>query len=245
MNPTIDLLNSHRSIRRFTETPVPQAVLTTVITAAQAAASSSFLQGVTIIRVTDMDKRVALRDVANGQRYVEEAPEFLVFCADLSRSMRCCELHGGEAAKGLTEQFIIATVDTALYAQNLVVAAESVGLGICYIGALRNDPARVTEILDLPQQVYPVFGLCLGYPDQDPEVKPRLPVSVVMKENSYSTAGEVEAIAGYDEDMRAYYAARTDNQKAQGWSEQMAGLLGREGRPHMLEFLRSQGFITR
>ena len=192
-----------------------------------------------------MDKRVALRDVANGQRYVEEAPEFLVFCADLSRSMRCCELHGGEAAKGLTEQFIIATVDTALYAQNLVVAAESVGLGICYIGALRNDPARVTEILDLPQQVYPVFGLCLGYPDQDPEVKPRLPVSVVMKENSYSTAGEAEAIAGYDEDMRAYYAARTDNQKAQGWSEQMAGLLGREGRPHMLEFLRSQGFITR
>ncbi|MGB1106796.1 MAG: oxygen-insensitive NADPH nitroreductase, partial [Candidatus Puniceispirillaceae bacterium] len=175
MNPTIDLLNSHRSIRRFTDAPVPADTLTTIITAAQAAASSSFLQGVTIIRVTDSEKRVALREVANGQRYVEEAPEFLVFCADLSRSMRCCEMHGGEAAKGLTEQFIIATVDTALYAQNMVVAAESVGLGICYIGALRNDPARVTELLDLPQQVYPVFGLCLGFPDQDPEVKPRLP----------------------------------------------------------------------
>ena len=245
MNPTIDLLNSHRSIRSFTETPVPQDVLTTITTAAQAAASSSFLQGVTIIRVTDTEKRVALREVANGQRYVEEAPEFLVFCADLSRSMRCCEMHGGEAAKGLTEQFIIATVDTALYAQNMVVAAESVGLGICYIGALRNDPARVTDILGLPQQVYPVFGLCLGYPDQDPEVKPRLPFPVAMKENSYSTEGEAEAIAAYDEDMRAYYASRTDNQKAQGWSEQMAGLLGREGRPHMLEFLRSQGFISR
>ena len=132
-----------------------------------------------------------------------------------------------------------------LYAQNLVVAAESAGLGICYIGALRNDPARVTEILELPQQVYPVFGMCLGYPDQDPEVKPRLPLSVVLKENGYHTTGEAEAIAAYDERMRAYYAARTDNQKAQGWSEQMAGLLGREGRPHMLEFLRSQGFITR
>ena len=159
--------------------------------------------------------------------------------------MRCCEQHGGAAVRGLTEQFIIATVDTALYAQNMVVAAESVGLGICYIGALRNDPARVTEILDLPQQVYPVFGLCLGYPDQDPEVKPRLPLSVVLKENSYSTDGEVEAIAAYDEEMRAYYAARTANQKAQGWSEQMAGLLGREGRPHMLAFLQGQGFITR
>ncbi len=245
MNPTIDLLNSHRSIRRFTDAPVPADTLTAVITAAQAAASSSFLQGVTIIRVTDPDKRVALREVAGGQRYVEEAPEFLVFCADLSRSMRCCEQHGGEAAKGLTEQFIIATVDTALYAQNLVVAAESVGLGICYIGALRNNPARVTELLDLPQQVYPVFGLCLGYPDQDPEVKPRLPLSVILKQNSYSTDGEAEAIAGYDEEMRAYYAARTSNQKAQGWSEQMAGLLGREGRPHMLAFLQGQGFVKR
>ena len=245
MNPTIDLLNSHRSIRRFTDAPVPADTLTAVITAAQAAASSSFLQGVTIIRVTDPDKRVALREVAGGQRYVEEAPEFLVFCADLSRSMRCCEQHGGEAAKGLTEQFIIATVDTALYAQNLVVAAESVGLGICYIGALRNDPARVTELLDLPQQVYPVFGLCLGYPDQDPEVKPRLPLSVILKQNSYSTDGEAEAIAVYDDEMRAYYASRTSNQKAQGWSEQMAGLLGREGRPHMLAFLQGQGFVKR
>ena len=102
----------------------------------------------TIIRVTDEGKRQALRGVAGGQRYVEEAPEFLVFCADLSRSMRCCEMNGGKAAEGLTEQFIIATVDTALYAQNLVVAAESAGLGICYIGALRNDPATVTRILD-------------------------------------------------------------------------------------------------
>ncbi|MEX0502027.1 oxygen-insensitive NADPH nitroreductase [Alphaproteobacteria bacterium LSUCC0719] len=245
MNPTIDLLNNHRSIRRFVDRPVPQDVLTTIVTAAQAAASSSFLQGVTIIRVADPDKRVALREVAGGQRYVEEAPEFMVFCADLSRSMRCCEQHGGEAAKGLTEQFIIATVDTALYAQNMVVAAESVGLGICYIGALRNDPARVTDILDLPEQVYPVFGLCLGYPDQDPEVKPRLPLSVVMKENGYSTDGEDQAIAAYDDDMRAYYGSRTDNQKVQGWSEQMAGLLGREGRPHMLGFLQGQGFIKR
>ena len=245
MNTTIDLLNGHRSIRRFTDTPIAADLLATLIAAAQAAASSSFLQGVTIIRVTDDDRRRALREVAGGQRYVEEAPEFLVFCADLNRSMRCCEMHGGKAAEGLTEQFIIATVDTALYAQNLVVAAESAGLGICYIGALRNDPARVTEILELPQQVYPVFGMCLGYPDQDPEVKPRLPLSVVLKENGYHTGGEAEAIAAYDERMRAYYAARTDNQKAQGWSEQMAGLLGREGRPHMLEFLRSQGFITR
>ena len=245
MNPTINLLTSHRSIRKFTDEPIDPALFQRLIEAGQAAASSSFLQGVTIIRVTDPDKRAALRAVANDQAYVETAAEFLVFCADLSRPMRCCEMHGGEAARGLTEQFIIATVDTALYAQNLVIAAESAGLGICYIGALRNDPVKATEILGLPRQVYPVFGLCLGHPAQDPEVKPRLPVSVTLKENSYSTEGEDEAIAAYDEAMRSYYANRSANIKIQGWSDQMAGLLGKEGRPHMLGFLQSQGFITR
>ncbi|MEC7587984.1 MAG: oxygen-insensitive NADPH nitroreductase, partial [Pseudomonadota bacterium] len=187
MNQTIDLLTSHRSIRKFTDEPVDPDLFSRLVEAAQASASSSFLQGVTIIRVTDPGKRVALRDVAGGQAYVEMAPEFLVFCADLSRPMRCCRQHGGTPAEGLTEQFVIATVDAALYAQNLVIAAESAGLGICYIGALRNDPAKVTELLDLPQQVYPVFGLCLGHPAQDPEVKPRLPVSVTLKTDSYST----------------------------------------------------------
>ena len=141
MNQTIDLLTSHRSIRKFTDEPVDPALLTRLVEAAQASASSSFLQGVTIIRLTDPGKRVALRDVAGGQAYVETAPEFLVFCADLSRPMRCCRQHGGTPAEGLTEQFVIATVDAALYAQNLVIAAESAGLGICYIGALRNNPA--------------------------------------------------------------------------------------------------------
>ena len=245
MTPTIDLLTRHRSIRKFTDEVIDPALFTRLIEAGQAAASSSFLQGVTIVRVTDRDKRARLRAVANDQAYVETAPEFLVFCADLSRPMRCCTAHSGTPAKGLTEQFIIATVDAALYAQNIVIAAESAGLGICYIGALRNDPARVTELLGLPQQVYPVFGLCLGHPAQDPEVKPRMPVGVILKENTYSTDGEEEAIAAYDEDMRTYYANRSANIKVQGWSDQMAGLLAKERRPHMLEFLRSQGFLIR
>ena len=245
MNPTIDLLARHRSIRKFTDEVVDPALFTRLIEAGQAAASSSFLQGVTIIRVTDPNKRAGLRAAANDQAYVETAPEFLVFCADLSRPMRCCTAHGGTPAKGLTEQFIIATVDAALYAQNIVIAAESAGLGICYIGALRNDPARVTELLGLPQQVYPVFGLCLGHPAQEPEVKPRMPVGVILKENAYSTDGEEEAIAAYDEDMRIYYANRSANIKVQGWSDQMAGMLAKERRSHMLEFLRSQGFLIR
>ena len=245
MNQTIDLLTEHRSIRKYTTSPIDAALFQRLIEAGQAAASSSFLQGVTIMRVTDPNKRAAFKEITGGQAYVEAAPEFLVFCADLSRPMRCCTEHGGSPSEGLTEHFIIATVDVALYAQNVAVAAESAGLGICYIGAIRNDAARSAELLDLPQQVYPVFGMCIGWPDQDPEVKPRLPVSVVLKENSYSIDGEAEAIAAYDDEMRTYYATRSANIKIQGWSEQMAGLLGKESRLHMRPFLESKGFLKR
>lgn len=242
MNPTIELLKSHRSIRKFTDQPIAPDVLTTLFEAGQAAASSSFLQGVTIIRVTDPAKRTGFFEISNNQPAVQNAPEFMVFCADLNRAVRCCDWHDSEATTGFIEQFIIASVDAALYAQNLVVAAESVGLGICYIGAVRNDPQRACDLLDLPDHVYPVFGLCLGYPDQDPEIKPRLPLSVMVKENSYDTSAEQDDIAAYDDIVRRYYAARSGNPKSQSWSEQMAGLLGKEARPHMREFLRKRGF---
>ena len=139
--------------------------------------------------------------------------------------------------EGFTEQFIIATVDTALYAQNVVVAAESQDLGICYIGAIRNDPTLATDLLNLPQNVYPVFGLCIGYPAEDPEVKPRLPVSVIVKENVYDSNDEQEQIDRYDEIIRRYYAERSGNNKSQSWSEQMSGLLSSQARPHMRAFL--------
>ena len=91
---------------------------------------------------------------------------FSVYCADLQRSAAACVAEGGTFSAGMTEHFIIATVDVALSAQNAVVAAESLGLGICYIGGIRNNPAEVSALLELPEQVYPVFGLCLGYPAQ-------------------------------------------------------------------------------
>lgn len=242
MNATIDQLMSHRSIRKFTGQPISDEQLARLISAGQAAASSSFLQGVSVIRITDPELRRQLSEIAANQAYVRQAAEFLVFCADLNRASRCCEQHGEVATEGFTEQFIIATVDTALMAQNVVVAAESEGLGICYIGAIRNDPARVAELLKLPRGVYPVFGLCLGTPAQDPETKPRLPLGIVLKENAYSDAGEQQAIAQYDAQVLEYYRSRTGGGKQFTWSQQMAGMLSKEARPHMRAFLTGQGF---
>lgn len=166
-----------------------------------------------------------------------------MLCADLKRAGNYCHKYGKEFEGDFTEQFIIATVDVALMAQNLVIAAESVGLGICYIGGLRNNPQEVSDLLELPRGVYPVFGLCLGYPDQDPEVKPRLPLPVILKQERYNEEGDEEAISGYDETIREYYATRTGGGHGISWSEQVADLLSEKSRPHMREFLAGQGFL--
>ena len=245
MNPTIELLKGHRSIRQFQNRPIQTDLFQDLIKAGQAAASSNFFQAVTIIRVTDLKKRAKLASLANNQAYVETAAEFLVFCADMNRAASCCDLHGAEANTGFTEQFIIATVDAALVAQNIVVASESAGLGICYIGALRNNPSEVSTVLDLPHDTYPVFGLCLGWPDQDPEVKPRLPIDVVLRENSYGNRTVGVNFDDYDEAVRSYYATRSKNQKSMSWSEQMSGMLSKESRPHMLDFLKTKGFLQK
>ena len=124
----------------------------------------------------------------------------------------------------------------------MVVAAEASGLGICYIGGIRNNPRQVADLLDLPKGVYPVFGLCLGFPDQDPECKPRLPLPVIVKENSYNTDGDREAIAAYDNEIQEYYRTRTGGGHGISWSEQVSTLLSEKSRAHMRDFLKEQGF---
>jgi len=240
MNDVITLLQSHRSIRKFRPDAVPDPLIEQIVRCGQAAASSSNLQATTVIRVRDAAKRQRLAELAGGQSYVADAGAFLVFCADLHRPGLAVARLGGAFDGGMTEQFIIATVDVALAAQNCVVAAESLGLGICYIGGLRNNPQGVCELLELPDLVYPVFGLCLGYPDQVPELKPRLPLPLVLMEDRYQDAAEA-GIEGYDAQMRDYYRSRTGGQKSSSWSEELKVLAGKS-RPHMRDFLARRGF---
>ena len=245
MNETLKLLQSHRSIRQFTDEAIPQAKLEQWVQAGQAAATSSFIQACTVIQVAQGEQREQLAHFAADQKYVSEAPVFLVFCADMNRHKVACDLHDAEMQKGYTEQFLTASLDVGLFAQNVVIAAESEGYGICYIGALRNNIEEVANLLDLPELVYPVFGLCIGKPAQDPEVKPRLPLSVVLKQNSYSTDGDAEALSAYDEHIQDYYQQRTGNNKVASWTSQIAGMLQKEARPHLLKFLQSKGFLKK
>lgn len=245
VNAVIHQLSSHRSIRRYTERPIDDALLHDLIRAGQSAASTNFIQAYSIIRVRDEDTRREISLAAGDQRWVREAAEFLVMCADLRRVARALEKTGTPPLEGHTEHFIAASLDVAFMAQNLMVAAESVGLGAVFIGGIRNDPMKVSALLELPELVYPVFGLCLGWPDQDPEIKPRMPVETILHEDRYHderVAGDVDR---YDEMMRDYYASRSENQRQTDWSTPTAAGIQGKKREHMLEFLNARGFLKR
>ena len=245
MNQVIRLLQSHRSIRQFTGQKIEQEIVEELVRAGQGAPTSSFIQACTVIQVNDRSDREKLAEYAGNQVYVAEAPVFLVFCADMQRHRLVCRMQNTEMLSGYTEQFITATVDCALFAQNILTAAESLGLGGVFIGGIRNQIAKVADLLGLSDLVYPVFGLCLGYPDQDPEVKPRLPLSVVLKQDRYDDSGDEQVIGEYDNAVQTYYRTRSGGTKDMTWTQQIAGLLQKESRPHMQGFLQKKGFLLK
>ena len=243
MNPVIEAQLNHRSIRKFKDQAIEQELLVSLIQAAQGAASSSFIQAYSLVQVTDTNNRSKIATLAGGQSWVEQSPEFLMICADLRRIEHCCVQEGMGELEGYAEHFLAASVDAALFAQNLMLGAESVGLGAVFIGGIRNDPQQVSEILKLPNQVYPVFGLCLGWPDAEPDLKPRLPVEVILHKDTYDASRCAEDVANYDKQMQAYYASRGSNQRNSTWSAQTAVAVQKKKREHLLDFLRSKGFL--
>ncbi|HPQ94178.1 MAG: oxygen-insensitive NADPH nitroreductase [Thiothrix sp.] len=243
MNAVMQAMRNHRSIRRFTAEPIAPETLRELIRSGQSAPSSSFIQAYSVIRVSNPEHRARIADAAGGQPWIREAAEFLVYCADLYRINHLCEQQGLGTLAGRTEHFLAASVDVALMAQNVLLAAESIGLGGVFIGGIRNDPALVSELLGLPERVYPVFGMCLGYPAQAIEVKPRLPVEVVLHEGHYQTAQVPEQVAAYDAAIRDYYQSRSSNRKVSDWSAQTAAAVQKKQREHMLAFLQARGFL--
>lgn len=258
LSATVELMKVHRSVRAYSRREVDEATLKSIISAAQCAATSHFVQAYSVIRVQDREKRAAIADIAGSQKWVKTAPVFLIFCADFNRLETVGNQYGVPVEKGWAEQLIVATVDAALLAQNVMLAAESLGLGGVFIGGIRNDPGAVCDLLAIPEQVYPVFGMCMGWPakpllQQDPaaqfsssrdqEIKPRLPVEAVFFDDSYPEKHDPDLLADYDRRVKHYYLHRESNMRDETWTGQMAEFMGRIVRPHMKNFLMSRGFF--
>lgn len=234
LNDVVRLLARHRSVRSYRPDPLPEGVLEVLVTAAQSASTSNNFQAYSIIAVRDPERKRLLAEWSRNE-FVAEAPLVLVFCADLHRLEMVCRRQGYTFADRGMDMFIQAVVDTALASQNLAIAAESMGLGICYIGGIRNELAKVVELLHLPPRTFPVYAMTVGYPAQPSRVKPRLPADVVLHYETYSDQGLEDGIARYDQVMAesGIYAGRhvavggTEQPRVYGWCEHTARRLAR------------------
>ncbi|RQP04410.1 MAG: NADPH-dependent oxidoreductase [Paracoccus sp. BP8] len=225
-NPVLATLLAHRSVRSYLPDALAPGTLETLVAAASSAPTSSNIQAWSVVAVTDPAKRDRLAEIAGGQDHIRQAPLILVWIADLSRAEAVAD-RAGVTLLGLdyTETFLLAAIDAALAAQNALVAAESLGLGTVYIGALRNDPEAVAHLLGLPRRAVAVFGLVVGRPDPavPTAVKPRLPQPAVLHRDAYSAAAQPEAVARHDLATEAFRAEQ--GLPRQSWSELLIGRL--------------------
>jgi FMN reductase (NADPH) len=244
MNQVIETILEHRSVRKFKDKLLEREQIETIVKSAQAASTSSFIQAYSIIGITDQQKKERLAEIAGNQPYVAENGHFFVFCADLHRHKIIGNIENADLNESIesTEKFMVALIDAALAAQNAAIAAESMGLGICYIGGIRNDLGAVKEVLKTPEYVVPLFGLAVGYPDQETDIKPRLPLEHVYMENQYEQNRNVfeDQLRDYNKTTSDYYRARTEGKREDTWTGQMAKMLGRKSRLYMREFVEKQ-----
>lgn len=238
MNDTINSMLAHRSIRRFTDDIVPREHIIEALKAGQAAATSSAVQSYSVMHITDSTKRQAIADLCGPQQKVHDCGAFFVICADNRRHMVMHERHDRTFDQRL-EAFLVAIVDATLFAQNFTLAFESMGYGTCYIGGLRNDLHGVNDILKLPVGVFPVYGLCVGRPDEQPIARPRLSPEAILHENVYpDDESVIRDIKEYDTVYAAYLQARGANPAT--WSDAMLKRFEKIARPALASFYQSQ-----
>lgn len=238
-NATLQVMAQHRSIRHYTEEPIDEAEVRAAFAAAQQAATSANVQAYSVIRIRDEAKRRALVGLTGGQEKVAQAAAFFVICADQRRHQLLCR-QAGAAYNVRFEAFLVAIIDATLFAQNFVLALESLGWGTCYIGGLRNDLPAVDRLLSIPAGVFPLYGLCVGRPADAPAVKPRLGVDAVLFDDAYPDDADVLAgVGAYDDVCRAYTRAHRGGER--DWSGEMAKKFIEPVRPAVAEYYRSKG----
>lgn len=250
VNEVLATLLRHRSVRAYLPKQLEPGTLETLVAAAQSASTSSNLQTWSVVAVEDAARRDRLAHLAANQGFIRQAPLFLAWIADLSRLTRLGAAHERrlEGVEFL-ELFMVALIDAALAAQNAVVAAESLGLGTVYVGALRNQPEAVAAELDLPPGAFAAFGLAVGYPDPAVAtvVKPRLPQRLVLHRERYDATGEAAEVERYDAALADFSEA--NGMGRTGWIGRVMSRVGTPaslaGRDRMREALARLGFGLR
>lgn len=242
---TIKRQLDHRTIREFTDEPIPEEIFNQLMEVGRRTATANGLQASSIIRVTNPEIKKEIAKVCH-QEYVGRAPELLIFIVDLYRNAQIAKEKDGyeESARDM-DNFFSSFTDACLMAQNIVNAAESLGLGTVYLGSILNDSEKITEILKLPELTFPVIGLGIGYPNQEPQLKPRMEMKFRVFENQYKTFDNyLKELEEYDEEMQTYYDLRDANRRVDSFTNQVVTKFKNTNpkRQGMLNVIKKMGF---
>ena len=247
-NHTFDGLLQHRSVRAFDTRAVPEHTVEMMVAAAQSASTSSNFQTWSVVSVTDPERKARLNAVSGQQKQIDACPLFLVWIADMARLRMLGEQrqvpHG---SLDYLEAFLVANIDASLAAQNAAVAAEAAGLGVVYIGGIRNSPEVVAKELGLPPSSFAAFGMCVGYPDpkRPASVKPRLPMSAVLHHEQYNPLAFDSATREYNTIMNRFYTEQKMNTPGEWDLHTLSRLSGEKalrGRENLKTHLHHLGF---
>ena len=222
-NATIDQQVNHRSIRKFKDQQLTEEQLTTLYTVFQHTATSLFMQNATLLHITDETKRAKIRELC-GQKYVGAQGDLFIFVVDLYRNQQIRQQLGKDDGRlHTTDIFFQGLDDTLLAWQNVANAVESMGLGYVPLGTINDHPLAMLDVLDLPKLTFPALGMQVGIPDQDPQLKPRLPLEFTTFENEYPRDFAVDSLKDYDQVVTTYYDLRDTNKRIDSFTKQITG----------------------
>ncbi len=238
-----------RVMRRYLDKPVDPALLETLCAVALSAPSKSDLQQADIVIVSDNGQREKFEALLPDNPWVKAAPVFLVFCGNNRRHRLLFEWRGRPFVNDYLDPFFNAAVDTGIVLATFVAAADRAGLGSCPISAIRNHAAQVSDILGLPQHVFPVAALGVGWPSFEGVMSPRLGLDVTIHRDRYDERALKDKIAAYDarrEAVQPYktqrYADKFGQSVPYGWSEDKARQYSVPERADFGAFVRRKGF---
>lgn len=230
----------HRSIRKFKATAIDYQTLEAV---AQATSSSEFLQSFSLIRVTDTALRAKIAKISGSQVLFQPNGELFIFVVDTARAIGLTEPHSDVHTFTNWNAFLAGAFDATLALQNMLAYAERTHLGGVVLGSILNDPQQMIDLLHLPKYTFPLVGLMVGVPDEQPQQKPRLPQTLVVGENTYPTFDQT-AMADYDTAVTRYYAERGAGARTESFTSLVRRHLtaNQQHRDEIGQILKAQGF---
>lgn len=242
MNQTIQVMKNHRSIRKYKDKMIEDDVINELIDVAQHAPTSLNGQQSTIIVVKDKEIKRKIEQIAVEMPWIVECPVFFVFVIDFYKTKLACEKNSRkQTITDSIESIMVGSIDIGLGMQNVITAAESLGLGTVCIGSIRNDPAAIIRLLGLPEYTYPSVGLCLGYPEDYSKLKPRIGKEAYCHFEKYNKDNLSDAIDSYDE-LMSKYLKEVDRDKEVNWSYNTSDFYQSIYFPKVYPTLKKQGF---